>query len=423
MAIERSADAGTQAAAPWPAVTAALAVGSVALLIPGLQPILLGELVARHALTLEGVGIVAMGEIIALGLGVVLGNALLPPGRLRQVCAAAALFVAVADVATLRLSGDAALAGMRALCGLGEGVLVWVTTSIIVRARAPDRLAGIFLVSQTLAQAAVAALLAWVVIPAAGWQGGFAVLAALTLALLAVARWLPAHLTALVAPGSARLPLTGGTVLSCLVVICQMAAIGSLWAYLDPLGRAAGYDGTAVQLLVALVLLFQVLGGSAAAVLVRRSAAVPVLLAGALLQAACAWSIHAIAGPAVERFAVSCAAFGFIWMFVMPFHVRLAFAADPAGRVAMLVPALQLLGVALGPLAAALFVAGDDARPVPAVCAAFALAAAVLLVPGLGRHARPPPPAGAAPAAGKRGPGQDSNAIAADSHFTEGRTK
>ena len=49
MAIERSADAGTQAAAPWPAVTAALAVGSVALLIPGLQPILLGELVACHA--------------------------------------------------------------------------------------------------------------------------------------------------------------------------------------------------------------------------------------------------------------------------------------------------------------------------------------------------------------------------------------
>ena len=375
----------TRAAVSRMSTAAALGVGSVALLIPGLQPILLGELVARRSISLEGVGVVAMAEIIALGLGVVIGNALLPPGRLRPVTVTAAFLVAVLDLATMRLSGDTALAAARAFCGLGEGVLVWVATCVIVRSRAPDRLAGIFLVSQTLAQAAVAALLAWIVIPQAGWQGGFATLAGLSLVLAFVAPVLPSHLGSLVEHGAPRLPLTAGTVLTCLVVVCQMGAIGSLWAYLDPLGRDAGFGGTSAQLLVSLVLLLQVIGGAVAAVVVRRSAAVPVLLVAALLQALIALAMHALAGPAVTRFALLCAAFGFIWLFVMPFHVRLALAADPAGRVAMLIPALQLLGVALGPLVAALFVAGDDAHPVPIVCSGFALAAAGLLV--LGRAA------------------------------------
>jgi hypothetical protein len=58
-------------------MSTALVVGSVALLMLGLRPILLGERVAKEIITLEGVGLVDMGEIIALGLGVVLGDALL----------------------------------------------------------------------------------------------------------------------------------------------------------------------------------------------------------------------------------------------------------------------------------------------------------------------------------------------------------
>ena len=59
-------------------IGSALLIGSIALLMLGLQPILLGELVDRHIITMEGVGIIAMGEIVTLGLGVALGDALLP---------------------------------------------------------------------------------------------------------------------------------------------------------------------------------------------------------------------------------------------------------------------------------------------------------------------------------------------------------
>ena len=52
-------------------IFAALAVGTVAVLMIGVQPILLGELVEAKQVTMEGVGIVAMGEIVTLGLGAV----------------------------------------------------------------------------------------------------------------------------------------------------------------------------------------------------------------------------------------------------------------------------------------------------------------------------------------------------------------
>ena len=67
------------------------------------------------------------------------------------------------------------------------------------------------------------------------------------------------------------------------------------------------------------------------------------------------------------------------------FDTFLAFDADAAGRVAVLVPGLQLLGTALGPLCASLFlVSEDDAHSVPGVCAGFALAALCLLIAGRG---------------------------------------
>lgn len=363
-------------------VATALAIGSVALLIPGLQPILLGELVAQGRISLEGVGLVSMGEIIALGFGAILGNSLLSPRRLSLTTVVAALLVALLDLLTMRLDGDTSFIVIRALCGIAEGVLVWVTTCVIVRSAAPDRLAGIYLVIQTLAQAFIAAILAWAVIPMHGWQSGFGVLAGLSLALLILAPALPPHMTELVVAGSGRPPFSAATLLTFLVVVAQMGATGSLWAYLDPLGRAAGLDGQSAQMLISLMLLLQVAGGSVAAVVVRKGHTVTILTVAALLQATIALTLYITAGPAAIRFSVLCGVFGFAWLFVMPFHIRLALDADPAGRVAVLIPALQLLGIAFGPLLASLFVAGSDARRVPVVCAGFALATACLLIAG-----------------------------------------
>jgi hypothetical protein len=367
-------------------VAAALTIGSVALLMLGLQPLLLGELVARKGISLQGVGLVAMGEIIALGIGAIAANTLLSAARLASIVAVSAALLSGLDLLTMRLEGDLEFTIARSLAGLVAGVLLWVTTSVIVRTAAPDRLAAVFLVSQTLAQAASAAFLATLVVPSSSWPGGFAVLAALSAGLVALAPALRPGFTSLTASGSGLPPLSLATAVTVGAILAHMGAIGALWAYLDPLGRGVGLTGTEVGTLISAVLFLQVIGGSTAAWVVRRLGALPVLVATSVLLGGLAWGLHG--QPPAPAFCVFCGLFGFVWLFLMPFHVRLAFAADPAGRLAVLVPALQLLGVAFGPLLASLLVTDDDARPVPLVCVGFALVGLFLLVLGRGRFGK-----------------------------------
>jgi predicted MFS family arabinose efflux permease len=356
-------------------VAAALAVGSIGLLMLGVQPVVLGALIERKVISLEGVGLVAMGEIIAIGLGVALGDALLATTRMRLVAVAAALATAVFDFGSLALTSDAGFVAGRALAGLSEGVLVWVTTCVIVRSSAPERLAGAFLVAQTLAQAAAAALLATVIVPRFGWQGAFAALGVVSAAVALAAPFLPASLLPLASGGASKLSVSPAVVLTLAIVFCEMSTLGALWAFLEPLGTRAGFDPQSAQAIVSGVLVMQVLGGLTATVLAERLPPGRTLAAAAVILGAITLTIGVAPGPAPERFAVLCAVFGFVWLFMMPFHIGLALRVDPVGRVAVLVPAAQLTGSAFGPLVVSLMVVGDDAGPAPFVSAAFALAA------------------------------------------------
>lgn len=361
-------------------ISAALAVGTIAVLMVGVQPILLGELVEARQVSLEGVGIVAMAEIIMLGLGVVLGDALLPGARLRLITIVAALFAAGLDLLTLQATGDGAMTGVRAAAGLAEGVLIWGTTGVVVRTANPARVGGIFFVAQTLAQAALGAVLANAIIPRWGWQGGFVALGLLVLLPCLLAFLQPARLAPLAPPAVSGFRWSAATLLPLAIVFLQLATLGSFWAYLEPLGKAAGFDARAAQTLIAGVLAMQVVGGSVAALAVRRLAVVPTLVACSVLLAAVTTTLHQLPGGSMLNFALGCALFGFVWLFMLPFHIGLAFRADASGRLAGLVPAAQLLGSAFGPLTASFIVEGENAGAVPLLSAAFAVAAAVLLL-------------------------------------------
>jgi hypothetical protein len=356
-------------------VGAALAVGTVGVLMVGIQPILLGELVEARQVTLEGVGLVAMGEIIALGLGVVLGDALLSWSRLRLITIVAALCAAALDLLTLGASGDVQMLAVRAAAGLAEGVLVWGATGVVVRTANPARLGGVFFVVQTLAQALLGAAMALFVIPHGGWKAGFAALAAVSLLPLLLAFVQPRRLAPLVPSAASGFRWSVPTALPLAVAFLQLATLGAFWAYLEPLGKLAGLDSRAAQTLISGVLVAQVIGGSVAAFGVRRLPVVPTLVAASLVLAATTATVHQLPAGRTGEFALACAVFGFVWLFMLPFHIGLAFRADASGRLAMLVPAAQLLGSAFGPLVASLMVQGDEAGAVPLVSAGFALAA------------------------------------------------
>ncbi|GLQ51615.1 MFS transporter [Dyella flava] len=360
-------------------IVAALAVGCVALMMLGLQPALLGDLIEQHRISLEGVGIVAMGEIFSLGIGVVLAEKFLPLDRLRPVAVLGSLLLVTVNLLTLMVHGDAACVAMRIAAGLLEASLFWITTVVIVRSREPDRLAGIFLTAQTLTQALVALALARLPLHVLGWQAGFIVLAAVCITPLLVTARLPRQVGT---HSDAIMPsvVSWRGFFALLVPFAHLSAIGTLWAYLEPLSKHAGIVGSNADALVALVLLMQVIGGSIAAMAVRRWRVGPTLVFSAMVIVAIGIAMHRLTWPDPWGFAALCAVFGFAWLFQMPFHIRLAFDIDPRGRIALLVPAAQLLGSGFGPLAASFSVHGEDVQRIPLIAAGFAVCVVVALL-------------------------------------------
>ncbi|UZD98316.1 SDR family NAD(P)-dependent oxidoreductase [Pseudomonas corrugata] len=362
-------------------LAAALTFGSVAVLMVGLQPVLLGELLAEGRLSLEGIGLVAMGEIVALGLGVILGDLLRTVVNLRLLTILAIASVVGLDIATATTSGDTELVVIRALTGLAEGLLLWGAVSLIVRGPAPDRISGVFMVVQTLAQGIIAAVLAFWILPRQGITGGFVFLAAVSLVSLPFVRWQPTRLAA--PPGSAGPDLgfawkpRHGLLMA--VVFMQLSGIGALWAYLEPLGKYVGLGAQDAQLLISGTLFMQVLGGCLGTFLVRRVSDFKLLGVAAALLGSIAATMFLMDGQGAKPFMLLCGIFGLVYLMLTPFQVRIALMLDPSGRVAALIPGMQLLGCAFGPLVASQWVAGDYAQPVALVSATLSLMTFVLL--------------------------------------------
>jgi MFS transporter, DHA1 family, inner membrane transport protein len=359
---------------------AALTAGCTALLVLGLQPALLGSLVDQHRISMEGVGMVAMGEIFALGIGTVMAEKWLPLNHLRAVAVLASLLLIAINLLTLTAHGDLVCVLWRVAAGLAEACLFWIATMIIVRSPQPDRLAGVFLTVQTSVQAVAALLLAKVSIAWLGWGEAFVLLAVLCALPLLVAARLPARLGSHTEEIQPSLVSWTGF-FSLLVPFLHMSAMGALWAYFEPVVDAAGI-GISINVLAALVLFMQIVGGAVAAVVVRRGKVLHALVISALAFSATGIVMHRLPLHSTWAFTALCVVFGFLWLFQMPFHIRLAFDIDPRGRIAMLVPPAQLVGTGFGPLVTSFSVHGNDVQHVPLLAAGFSacVVVAVMLV-------------------------------------------
>lgn len=362
-------------------VCLALGVGSVALLMLGLQPLLLGALVDQGRLTDDTLGLAATAELLTLGLTAGLLASLLKPARVKLINAGGCLGLAAANVMSVLTSGYGFVAS-RALAGIAAGCLVWIAVVVITRALAPDRLAGIFLTVQTLAQAALAAVLPVTAMARWGVNGGLGTLAALALAALPASLLLDDRFSVLPKPAAttAGLPVRG--IAGLVSVFCYMAGIVGLWVFVERLGTAVGATTTLTGLAVALALAAQVTGSSATIFLVGRLPTVLVLVLCAVGNIAVVGMLGASFGKA--PYVAGVMVFGFLWLFALPFQTRLLIRLDESRRSAMLLSAAQLLGSAGGPLVTSAFATGASLRGT-LVADAGLFAAAGLVTAFLGR--------------------------------------
>jgi hypothetical protein len=330
-------------------------------LFPGVGPLLLGGLEGAGRLTANQLGLAGMGELVAMGIGAAVVGPLFGERRLRLAAVTCGLALAALDLATTRASGDL-LIGVRALAGLPAGVMIWLITGMIVRAPRPERWAGLYLTIQTLLQLGVVSAIGAFIVGPFGPDGGFVVLAVLTVSAVLVSLAIPAAYAPLVETedNPKGLPSARGWI-ALAAVFCFQAFILALWIYAEPLSRQAGHPASVASAAFAVSLAAQVAGGAAATALAGRlswfwSLAVAVALAiGALFVMA--------ALPSAPVFLVAAGVFGFVWLFASPYLTPLAIEADPSRRAALLGPGASLLGCGAGPLLASFVVTGADVRP------------------------------------------------------------
>jgi len=363
-------------------IVAILIVGIIGVLIPGLQPQLLGALAVEGRLSATALGELATVELLAMGIAAGGAGFAFAPSRLPRIAAVALIVAGAIDLLTPRL--DLALIfPARIVAGLAEGVLIWIAIGFIIRSPRPERWSGAYLALQTLAQCALAIVIGGT---GAGSAAAFALLGVVTLAGLVAVPWLPAayaaHDEAVTGRPSARgLAALGG-------VLLYLAFIVAVWVYLEPLGLQRGIDPATVRMVVPLALAMQVLGAAAATLLAGR---MPARVAVAMVAIVNLGLLAVVAAaPSGAAFVVATAAFGFLWLFVMPFQIPIVIAADRGRRAAMLIGGAQLIGSSLGPFLAALLVSDADVGPVlwfGAACAA--MGAVILIGAGSLRRARP----------------------------------
>lgn len=354
-----------------------LFIGTAGVLVAGVQPILLGSLLGAGHITAPQLGYAATLELFTLALGVVLGEILLEGRSLRLVAFLATVVLALANLATPFVHGDMVTL-MRGVAGLPGGVLVWMTTAMVVRSPRPTRWSAIYLMCQASVQCAVAA-----------GVGAYAlgrvdavptVIAAFAAIAAALTFALPRRFAALPKePTISGLPPARG-IAALAVIMLTMAAIVGAWVYVEPLGKAAGLSATQIATATPLSLGSQLLGGGLAILLAGRVAWFRALSVSILLLAANLFWLSALPSP--FHFLALEAVFGCLWVFIGPFFTPFAIDNDGTRRTAVLAPSAMLFGSAVGPFVASAFVGEGDAAGVVRICGSLAVVA-VLLIFGL----------------------------------------
>jgi hypothetical protein len=340
--------------------SAVMFVGVTAIMIAGLQPLLLGALESEGRLSPAQLGQAATAELLAMGLAAGLAGAILKPERLKTMAIIMSLALAAIDIATPRFTGDMVTL-LRGAAGIPSGVLMWITVALIARSPTPERWSGVYLTVQTLAQFVMATALSATVVPIYGADAGFIALAGLCIVTALVALLLPSRYGALprTEGNNSSLPGIRGWIALGSAFLYSAFTIG-VWVYAEPLSKQAGHAPEITGAAVSVSLACQVAGGTLATLIAGRVNWLWTTMVCAVINVALLAGFAILPGPIA--FVALSGAFGFLWIFVLPFLVPMVIEADPTRRAAVLIGGAQVLGGSFGPFFASLLVTNDDAR-------------------------------------------------------------
>ena len=278
----------------------------------------------------------------------------------RSALAMAMIAIIIGNGASAAFYRSESLPYIRVLSGLGSGLAVAALGAAAASFRSPDRLFATFLsVNMTLVTLYLFFLPR--VISTVGVPGAFVILAgAGVLALAALPffpTWYKSERAAAVTPThSSRSVLPAASVLGLLGCFALNLGVGMIWPFMGELGKARSVPPEAISTYLAMSTIAGIAAGIGAAVLaLRLGRRLPLGLAtlGLTLSA----TGLTLAGVS---FALCTILFLFFWTFAVAYYMGTVAAVPDNGRGAVLIPAAQQGGLALGPLLSALVATRTD---------------------------------------------------------------
>lgn len=363
-------------------IAATILVGSAAILVMGLQPILLGGLAERGVLSQSGLGYAATLELFGFAIGASVGPFVMN-GRLRLKASVVSLVLAAVNLSIYAASTSILVLFERSLAGILEGVLMGAVSLIITHTSRPERLNGLMVGLGTIPQVAMAYLVPALIVPRFGIASGFVVLAAFAGLAAAFSLGLPDRVKAHHEHSEAKvrwtLPLAGVVA----VVFLENAGASASWNYVERLGHQAQVSPALVGVALSVSLAVQVTGALLGAWLSWRLSSRLVLIISNLAEGLIVGGLALTVGAG--SFLTLTLLFGIFWTSQTVFQVNQLIRLDPTRRIALLLPPITMLGLAVGPMLSALVVSDSDVRPGYWVASAALLAAgAILMLPRRG---------------------------------------
>jgi MFS family permease len=133
-----------------------------------------------------------------------------------------------------------------------------------------------------------------------------------------------------------------------------------VFTYQGSLSAQSGHPPEIASASYSVSLACQVAGGAAATLLAGRINWLGTVIIVAAATAGVLYGFFLLPSP--EMFLVVSGAFGFLWLFALPFLVPMVIEADPTRRAAVLIGGAQVLGASFGPFVASLLVIPGDSR-------------------------------------------------------------
>jgi predicted MFS family arabinose efflux permease len=338
-------------------IAAAVALSCIGIfgLLP--QPIFVGAMQDYLGFSSDQAGLITGAEVIAGAVTSLFAAFWIARVNWRLAALGGIAVMFFGNLASCLATSYGVLLTLRFLVGLlGQGVCFAVAIAIISETRETDRNFAFAIAAQVAFGIVSFAALPFAV---AQWQiaGILAPLAVLGLLIAPMMRWLPTTSSRAPATATGELPaspLPALVALATLLIWC--AGLGGIYAFEERIGVAAGLEQTRVGQGLSVAVAAGFLGAlGASAVADRFGRLLPVAVA-LLVQIAGIWLLQG--DMSWMQFAVTASAFHFFWNFTGPYLMGNVASNDATGRIAVLMPAAQFGGFALGNALGGSLVAG-----------------------------------------------------------------